>query len=71
MPKRSLRPGAATARRFQGLVNDQADPYRVAQEVAVLSDKADVKEEVVRLRSHCDQFAETLEADEPVGRRPH
>ncbi|MGV1098466.1 YicC/YloC family endoribonuclease [Thiovibrio sp. JS02] len=45
------------------------DPLRLAQEVAVMADKSDVTEEVVRLRSHISQFAGFLAADEPVGRR--
>ena len=45
------------------------DPLRLAQEVAIMADKADVTEEVVRLRSHINRFFGFLEADEPVGRR--
>ncbi|OGR00679.1 MAG: YicC family protein [Deltaproteobacteria bacterium RIFOXYD12_FULL_55_16] len=45
------------------------DPLRLAQEVAMMADKADVTEEVVRLRSHINQFNGFLAADEPVGRR--
>ena len=45
------------------------DPARLAQEVAVMADKADVTEELVRLRSHCQQFSHFLDLDEPVGRR--
>ena len=45
------------------------DPLRLAQEVAMMADKGDVTEEVVRLRSHISQFSGFLEADEPVGRR--
>ncbi|HEX9716282.1 MAG TPA: YicC/YloC family endoribonuclease [Desulfurivibrionaceae bacterium] len=45
------------------------DPLRLAQEVAMMADKADVTEEVVRLRSHISQFSGFLAADEPVGRR--
>ena len=45
------------------------DPLRLAQEVAIMADRADVTEEVVRLQSHIRQFAGFLEADEPVGRR--
>ena len=33
----------------------QLDPARLAQEVAVLADRADVTEEIVRARSHLDQ----------------
>lgn len=45
------------------------DPLRLAQEVAIMADKGDVTEEVVRLRSHISQFSGFLAADEPVGRR--
>lgn len=55
--------------RLKRMIGDRFDPYRIAQEVALLADKADVSEEVARLRSHCDQFGDALRADEPVGRR--
>lgn len=45
------------------------DPMRLAQETAILADKCDVTEELVRLRSHISQFAGFLDSDEPVGRR--
>jgi len=45
------------------------DPMRLAQETAVMADKADVTEEVVRLASHIAQFRAFLDSDEPVGRR--
>jgi len=45
------------------------DPVRIAQEVAILVDKTDVSEEIVRLRSHVEQFQGFLNLDEPVGRR--
>jgi len=45
------------------------DPSRLAQEAAILVDKSDVTEEIVRLRSHVEQFQAFLELDEPVGRR--
>ena len=45
------------------------DPARLAQEAAFMADKADVTEEIVRLRSHIDQFETFLDSDEPVGRR--
>lgn len=55
--------------RIKRMVADRYDPYRIAQEVALLADKADVSEEIARMRSHCDQFGEALDAQEPVGRR--
>jgi uncharacterized protein (TIGR00255 family) len=36
------------------------DPQRLAQEAALLVDRGDVTEEMVRLRSHLDQFAKVL-----------
>lgn len=55
--------------RIKRMIGDRFDPYRIAQEVAILADKADVAEELARLRSHCDQFGEALAGSEPVGRR--
>ena len=56
--------------RLDNLLNGvDIDPIRLAQEVAILADKSDVTEEVVRLQSHIKQFADFLELEEPVGRR--
>lgn len=46
------------------------DPERVAQEVALLADKAAIDEELARIASHVAQARSLLqESDEPVGRR--
>ena len=56
--------------RLDNLLNGiDIDPMRLAQEVAILVDKTDVTEEIVRLRSHIEQFHGFLDIDEPVGRR--
>lgn len=55
--------------RLARLMNDRADPARLAQEVAILADKSDISEEIARLGSHCEQFAQALVADDPVGRK--
>lgn len=55
--------------RIKRMIGERFEPYRIAQEVALLADKADVSEELARMRSHCDQFGEALDAAEPVGRR--
>jgi len=47
----------------------QLDPQRLAQEVAILADKTDVTEEIVRLDSHINQFREFLASDEATGRK--
>lgn len=56
--------------RLEQLVGDlNLDPARLAQEAAVLADRADVTEEIERLGSHVDQFAAILALAEPVGRK--
>ncbi len=45
------------------------DEARLAQEVALLADRMDVTEELVRLRSHLDQAVALVAEDNPVGRR--
>jgi uncharacterized protein (TIGR00255 family) len=45
------------------------DPARLAQEIAVLADRADVTEEQVRARSHLGQLGATLAQTGGVGRR--
>jgi uncharacterized protein (TIGR00255 family) len=47
----------------------EIDPGRLAQEVAYLADKSDISEEIVRLRSHLDQFRETLDLPTEIGKR--
>jgi uncharacterized protein (TIGR00255 family) len=45
------------------------DPDRLATEVAILADKVDVVEELVRFRAHNAAFVKFLGQDEPVGKR--
>jgi len=44
------------------------EPERVIQEAAMMADRADVAEEVVRLRAHLTTFREKLETSGAVGR---
>jgi len=46
----------------------EVDPARLAQEVAYLSDRSDVSEEMVRLRSHLAQFRDALNSNAEVGK---
>lgn len=56
--------------RISQLLSDGALPEeRLALEVAILADKCDITEELVRLESHLRQFDETLTRDEQVGRK--
>ena len=56
--------------RLEVLLGDvELDPARLAQEVALLADRCDITEELVRLNSHFVQFDETFRLKEPVGRK--
>lgn len=46
-----------------------ANEDRLLQEVAIMADKTDITEEIVRFRSHVVQLANTLKMDEPIGRK--
>ena len=45
------------------------DPSRFQQEVALLAERTDITEEIVRAESHLAQFLTLLKAEEPVGRK--
>lgn len=45
------------------------DPLRVAQEAAVLAERADVAEELARLRSHVDQFGKLIGEAGEIGKK--
>jgi uncharacterized protein (TIGR00255 family) len=66
--RQRLRKRAEQIRQEVGLL----DEARLHQEIVIAADRLDITEELVRLRSHVDQFRETLSAagpGEPVGRR--
>lgn len=48
---------------------DGADPDRVAQELALLAVKTDVREEIDRLTAHIAAARQHLASDQPVGRK--
>lgn len=52
--------------RLQGV---EVDPQRLAQEVAIVADRCDISEEIVRFYSHLQQFEQLLAQNEPVGRQ--
>lgn len=45
------------------------DPVRLAQEAALLADRSDISEEIVRVRSHFEQFRCIMADEQPAGRR--
>ncbi|HEV2448489.1 MAG TPA: YicC/YloC family endoribonuclease [Candidatus Sulfopaludibacter sp.] len=72
----SIRAGAVPA--FQKRLRDKladllhgvgVDPQRLAQEAAVLADRSDIAEELVRLRTHASQLDAILAGEGEVGKR--
>jgi len=53
------------------ILNDgvELDTLRLAQETALMADRCDVTEEIIRLKSHLEQFQKLLDSDQPVGRK--
>ncbi len=58
--------------RLQELLKDEDVEYhrnRLEAEIALFADRTDSTEECVRLRAHCEQFIELIEAPAPAGRK--
>ena len=49
--------------------NVKVDPARIETEVAIFADRCSIDEEIVRLKSHIEQFRQILQNDEPIGRK--
>jgi uncharacterized protein (TIGR00255 family) len=71
-----IRAGAVPAfqKRLRDRLNDLLhaaglEPQRLAQEAAILADRSDVSEELVRLRTHTEQLEKILTAGGEVGKR--
>ncbi|MEW6616230.1 MAG: YicC/YloC family endoribonuclease [Thermodesulfobacteriota bacterium] len=47
----------------------EVDPQRLKQEIAFLAERSDITEELVRIKSHLEQFGMIMEMDDPVGRK--
>ena len=57
-------------KRLEKLLGDyELDESRLMQEVAILAERADVTEEIVRLNSHYKQFSKLLDSGASVGKR--
>ncbi|PKG25225.1 YicC/YloC family endoribonuclease [Niallia nealsonii] len=55
--------------RVESYLQDVLDESRLASEVAVFSEKADINEELIRLKSHLQQFHEIIEEKKMIGRK--
>ncbi len=70
-----LRSGASAAfhhrlsTRLQELLGAVVDPQRIALEAAVLVERSDVSEEIVRLRTHVEQLVTLLHEQGEVGKK--
>lgn len=70
VPRATASRKARLEARLGELLGDAAlDPVRLAQEVAVMVDRADITEELARLESHLAQLRALLTQAEPIGRR--
>ncbi len=56
-------------KRMQEYLNGQMDEARILTEVAIFAEKVDINEEITRLKSHTRQFIQTLNGQEPIGRK--
>jgi uncharacterized protein (TIGR00255 family) len=57
------------ARLMEMLGDAEVETDRLIAEVAIWVEKADITEELTRLKSHVEQFSQTLTCEEPIGRR--
>ena len=56
--------------RIMEIVNTSSfDETRVLQELAIYMERLDISEEIVRLKGHIENFRDTLESDDPIGRK--
>jgi len=60
---------AKMEKRLGDLIGTAIEPARLVQEVALLADRSDVTEELVRLSSHLGALDDLLRTDEPVAKR--
>jgi uncharacterized protein (TIGR00255 family) len=55
--------------RMQELIGTQAEPERILQEAALLVDRSDIQEELVRLETHVKHFLSQLDQNGEVGKK--
>ena len=55
--------------RIQELVGTQAEPERILQEAALLAERSDIQEELVRLNTHIQHFRGLLDGGGEVGKK--
>ncbi len=68
-PQAAVEVQARLDERLAKILTDQIDPQRLAQEVALLADKANINEECERLGIHIDHFNAALDKGGQVAKR--
>ena len=57
-------------KKIENIVNQKSfETIRLHQEIAILAEKSDVTEEIVRLTSHLNFFKSLFRQNQPVGRK--
>jgi uncharacterized protein (TIGR00255 family) len=60
---------ARLTQKIDKLLEKPVDPGRIEQEVVIYTDRSDITEECVRLKSHVEGFGNTLKAGSPAGKK--
>jgi uncharacterized protein (TIGR00255 family) len=55
--------------RMQELLNTHVDPDRILQEAAMLAERSDIQEELVRMKNHIQHFLSVLDGGGEVGKK--
>lgn len=55
--------------RISELIGGQANPDRILQEAAMLAERSDIQEEVVRMQTHIKHFLQHIEGAKEVGKK--
>jgi uncharacterized protein (TIGR00255 family) len=55
--------------RMAELMGSQANPDRILQEAALMAERSDIQEEVVRMQTHIQHFLQHMEGGKEVGKK--
>jgi uncharacterized protein (TIGR00255 family) len=55
--------------RMNELIGGKADAERILQEAAMLAERSDIEEEIVRLKAHIRHFLQLLDSGDEVGKK--
>jgi uncharacterized protein (TIGR00255 family) len=70
VPKEARRFQEKLTERMSMMLKDEAiDSNRIVQEVAIMAEKSDISEEVIRIENHVKQFGDIFYSDIAVGRK--